>query len=137
MGAQDAGPITGDLDGFAKKFPGRPSLWQNSVKGALAAGKAQKKPVALYVAKEDADPQKVTAYLMKNLGDKKSKLLWTWETGAAQVLEARGLEMAPAVLIFDSAKEPAELLGKATLKEGDDPKLLNQALDEILKNVKK
>jgi hypothetical protein len=137
MGARDAGPVTSDLDGIAKKFPGRPSLWQNSIKGAVALGKAQKKLVALYVAKEDADPQKVTASFMKNLGDKKTKLLWTWETGTAKVLESRSLELAPAVLIFDTAKDPEELLGKATIKEGDDPKLLNQAIDEILKNTKK
>jgi len=137
MGARDAGPVQGDLDGFAKKFPGRPSLWQNSAKSALALAKAQKKPVAIYVAKEDADPAKITASFMKNLGDKKTKLIWTWETGTAKALETRGIEAAPAVLIYDAAKEPEELLGKATIKEGDDPKLLNQAIEEILKNVKK
>jgi hypothetical protein len=137
VGFTESGNYLSAIDSVAKKLPGRPSLWQNSIKGALALGKAQKKPVALYVAKEGADPLKITAYMNKNLGDKKTRLLWTWETGAAKVLEARGLEMAPAILIFDAAREPEELLGKATLKEGDDPKLLNQAIDEILKNVKK
>lgn len=139
MGTREAGALTGEINGVAKKFPGRPSMWQNSLKGAMAAGKAAKKPVALYVGKSDTDHAKLTAKLMKSLGDRKSKLLWTFETGTEQALKDRGLETAPAIVVYDPRSESStsEPLGKITIKEGDDDNLVNTALDEVLKNFKK
>jgi len=139
MGSREAGAVTGEISGVSKKFPGRPSIWQNSLKGAMAAGKAAKKPVALYVGKPDTDHAKLTAKLMKSLGDRKAKLLWTFETGTEASLKDRGLESAPAIVIYDPKSESAgsDPLGKITIKEGDDDSLVNTALDEILKNYKK
>ena len=138
MGSREAGAITGEINGVAKKFPGRPSLWQNSLKGATAVAKLTKKRIAVYVAKEGADPLKTSAKLGKDLGDRKSKLLWTWETGDAKTLEKRGVESAPAIVIYEADKEGSSVtpLGRVTIKEGDDPKLVNDAIDEILKAKK-
>ena len=139
MGSRDAGAVSGEINGVAKKFPGRPSLWQNSLKGATATAKLTKKRIAVYIAKEGADPLKTTAKLSKDLGDRKSKLLWTWETGDAKTLEKRSVESAPAIVIFEADKEGSAVtpLGKVIIKEGDDAKLVNDAIDEILKNAKK
>ena len=77
------------------------------------------------------------ARCLELLGDRKTKLAWTWERGTAKVLEARGLESAPGVVIYDPGeKDELKLVGKLTLKEGDDPKLLNQGIDDILKDAK-
>lgn len=139
IGQNDAPAYLGAIDSVAKKLPGRPTFWNNTVKSAATAAFAAKKPVAVYIAKEGADPLKVTAALNKNLGDRKAKLLWTWETGTAKVLELRAVESAPAVVLYEAADKDGSitLLGKVTVKEGEDPKLMNAAIDEILKNAKK
>ena len=135
VGQNEAGSYISAIDSVAKKLPGRPTFWNNTIKGAAAT----KKRVAVYVAKEDADPVKVTAKLTKDLGDRKTKLAWTWETGTAKVLELRGLESAPGVVLYEASEKEGsiQLLGRVTIKEGDDPKLVNNAIDEILKNAKK
>jgi len=133
IGQSDAGDYLKAIDSVAKKLPGRPTFWNNTVKSAAAT----KKKIAVYVAKEGADPIKITQALSKNLGDRKTKLAWTWERGTAKVLEARGLESAPGVVIYDPGeKDELKLVGKLTRKEGDDPKLLNQGIDDILKDAK-
>ncbi|HEU4339715.1 MAG TPA: hypothetical protein VFS19_06575 [Planctomycetota bacterium] len=133
VGAKDVGEFTSALDSVAKKYPGRPTFWHNTTKSAAAT----KKKVAVYVAKEGADPIKITMALNKNLGDRKTKLAWTWERGTAKVLETRGLESAPGVVIYDlGEKDELKLLGRVTIKEGDDLKLLNQGIDDILKSAK-
>lgn len=139
VGAKDLGEFTAAIDTVAKKFPGRPSFWNNTLKGATDAARAGKKKIALYVAKEDADPVKVTLALNKHLGDRKTKLAWTWETGTPKVLEQRGLEKTPAVVLFSVGDKDGSLtlIGKVTVKEGDDPKLVNDAIDEILKSARK
>lgn len=132
-GSREVNGLVKEIGGVAKNFPGRSSFWHNSLKSA----KASKKTVALYVAKEGADPLKISQALSKDLGDRKKNLAWTWETGTAKVLKERELESAPAVLLFDVEKEEnLKLLGKATIKEGDDVKVLNEAIDEILKSKK-
>src|SRR5262245_63325570 len=105
MGSREASAVTGEINGVAKKYPGRPSLWQNSLKSAMGVAKVTKKKIAVYVAKEDGDPLKITAKLSKDLGDRKTKLLWTWETGDAKTLEKRGVASAPAIVIYDVDKE--------------------------------
>ena len=133
VGAQELSAFMGALDNAAKKFPGgKPTFWNNTVKSAAAT----KKKVAVYVAKEGADPIKVTMKLNKDLGDRKTKLAWTWETGTAKVLETRGLDSAPGVVILEVGEKEGEVktLGKVT---GDDPKLINQGIDDILKSATK
>lgn len=133
VGAQELSAFMGALDNAAKKFPGgKPTFWNNTVKSAAAT----KKKVAVYVAKEGADPIKVTMKLNKDLGDRKTKLAWTWETGTAKVLETRGLDSAPGVVILEVGEKEGEVktLGKVT---GDDPKLINQGIDDILKGATK
>lgn len=131
---REAGALQGEINGVAKKFPGRPSMWFNSAKGAAVT----RKKVAVYVAKEDADPAKTTSLLMKNLGDRKTKLAWTWQTGTEKALQKLGVEKAPAVVIYvPTDKGDLNLLGKVTITEGDDPKIMNEAIDEVLKSAKK
>jgi hypothetical protein len=136
MGSREASAVTGEINSVARKFPGRPTFWMNSMKSAATMAKAAKKKVAVYVAKEDADPIKVTQALIKNLADRRTKLAWTWELGTAKALEGRQLESAPAVVIYSVGEKETDLtmLGKV---QGDDPKLLNEGIDEILKNAKK
>ena len=141
VGFTESSNFMNGIEAAAKKLPGRASMWHNTQKSAGVAVKGSKKlsAVAVYIAKEGADPLKVTAALHKNLGDRKSKLAWTWETGTAKVLEARGLDSAPAVVLYGVGEKEGDLdlLGKVTVKEGDDPKLMNDAIDEILKGAKK
>jgi hypothetical protein len=133
-GTREAGALQGEINGVAKKFPGRPSMWFNSAKGAAAT----RKKVAVYVAKEDADPAKVTTLLTKNLGDRKTKLAWVWRTGTEKVLKELDVEKTPAVVIYTpNEKGDLDLLGKVTVTEGDDPKVLNDGIDEVLKTSKK
>ena len=136
MGSREASAITGEIGGVAKKFPGRLTFWNNSVKSAAAAAKASKKLVAVYVAGEDADFGKIHAALNKNLGDRRMKLAWTYENGTAK---AHGLDSAPGVVIYEVGEKATDLkmLGKVTITKGDDPKLLNDGIDEIVKNATK
>jgi hypothetical protein len=138
IGQNEAGSYLSAIDNVAKKLPGRPSMWSNTVKSAAVAAKTAKKPVALYVAKADADPLKTTAALMKGLGDRKTKLIWTWQTGTEDAIKKLELESAPAVVVYLPGEKEGDLklAGKVTLK-GTDPKLLNDAIDEILGNSKK
>ena len=134
VGQSDASAYISAIDNVAKKLPGRASLWQNTAKSAAAAAKAAKKPYAIYVAKADADPLKVTAGLMKNLGDRKTKLIWTWETGTEETLKRLELESAPAIVIYDSVESEGEVkpLGKVLLTK-DDAKTLTEGIDGIIK----
>ena len=138
VGAKPLAEFTGAIDTVSKKYPGRPTFWNNTLKSATAAARAGKKKVALYVAHEKADPIKATAGLTKGLGDRKTKLAWAWELGTEKFLEIHNLESAPAILIYATGEkeEDRKLLGKVTIKEGDDAKLMNDAIDEILKNAK-
>ena len=136
MGSREASAITGEIGGVAKKFPGRLTFWNNSVKSAATVAKASKKLVAVYVAGEDADFGKIHASLSKNLADRKTKLVWTYENGTAK---AHGLETAPGVVIYEVGEKVTDLkmLGKVTIQKGDDPKLLNDGIDDIVKGAKK
>jgi len=135
MGSRDAGPIVKEIEGLAKKHPGRPSIWQNSLKGALAAGQKAKKPVAVYVAEESADLVKLTQRLAKDFGDRTKKFLFVLEIGRADALKARELESAPAAFVYDPASE--EPVEKIAIGKDDKADVLNKALDEAAKKVKK
>ncbi len=140
MGSRDAGPISGEVNALATKYPGRPSLWQNSVKGALAAAKKLKNPVpvAVYIADEKADFVKLLAKLTKELGSKAKKALFVIEVGAKPKLEARGVEAAPAALVLDpTAEDPSkEPLAKVALEADAKPTALEKAIDEAAKKLK-
>ena len=141
MGGREANGIVADIDGLAQKFPGQPSMFANSVRGAIDAAKQPKKPlpVVVYVADEKVDPLKLLVKLMKDVGDRKKKFVWVVEFPRKAALEELGLEKAPAALILDpQADEPAkEPLGRLEVKEGDKPDVLNKAVDEAAKKLKK
>jgi hypothetical protein len=136
-GLTGAREVLNAVEGVAKKLPGKPSLWSNTFESATAAAKAGKKPVALYVAKPGADPIKVTAGLMKNLGDRRAKFAWAWRTGDAETLKTMELEAAPAVVIYSvDDKDQLTVTSKFMLPEKDEFKKLNEGLDEVLKPKK-
>ena len=123
MQNRDAPGIVKDIETVAGKVAPRPTLWQPSVAFAREAGKKSKKPIAVVVVDPKADLVKVTAKLMKDLGDRKTKFLWVLEPGQ------------PGVLVLDpKAEEP---LARIPVKEDDKPDVLNKALDEAAKLLKK
>lgn len=133
MNSRDAGPIVNEIQGIAKKFPGRPSIWQNSAAGCAEMAKRSKKPIAVYVAEDGADLLKLALKLQKDLGDRRTKFLWVMEHATAK---DRGLEDPSGVIVLDPSKleEPAEKIG---VQSGDKPEVLNKALDEAAKKLKK
>lgn len=139
MGSRDAPQVAKEVDVMAAKFPGRPSMWQNSVKGAIAAAKKLKKPVpvTVYIADEKADLVKLVAKLTKDLGAKAKKALFVLEVGTKPVLEARGVESAPVALVLDpTADDPGkEPLAKVAMPADAKPDELNKAIDEAAKKV--
>src|SRR5437773_1406280 len=72
MNGREAKAIIGDIDGVTQKFAGRPSMFANSVPGAIEAAKKAKKPlpVVVYVADEKTDPLRLLAKLAKDVGDR-------------------------------------------------------------------
>lgn len=139
MGSRDASPITKEIESVSAKYPGRPSIWQPSLKAAAELAKRAKKPVAVYLADPKADIPKLNAKLMKDLGDRKTKFVWVLELGKEEVLRKYGVESAPAAVVLDpKAADPAsEPLEKIAVKEDDKPDVLNKALDEAAKKLKK
>lgn len=137
---REAGAVKKEIENIAKKHPGvRPPFWQNSRKGALADGKLAKKPVAVYLATAKIDMAKLSTKLPKDLGDRTKKFLFVFERGTEQALKEWGLEAAPAVVVLDSwAEDPAKSpVARIAFKEDDKPDVLNKALDEALKSLKK
>jgi len=135
MDSRDAGTIVKDIDNLSKKHPGRPSIWQSSTKAAVDLGKQVKKPVAVYLAEPKEDLAKLTAKLMKDLGDRKTKFLWVLELGKDDVLKKYAVDAAPAVVVLDpKADEP---LAKIPVKADDKADVLNKALDDAAKQFKK
>lgn len=137
VGFTEAREFLNAIEGVAKKLPGKPSLWSNTLASAAAAAKAAKKPVALYVAKPGADPIKVTAGLVKNLGDRRAKFAWAWKSGDDETVKALELEASPATVIYAvDDKDQMTVTLKFTLPEKDEFKRLNEGLDEVLKPKK-
>jgi len=133
MAERDAGPIVREIQSLAKEFPGRPSMWQNSVTGVTETSKKIKRPIAVFIAEEGADLLKVVLKLQKNLSDRKTKFLWVMERGTAK---DRGLEGdSGVVVLFPTASE--EPLARIPVNAGDKPEVLNKALDEAAKKAKK
>lgn len=139
MGSRDASAICKEIEGLAAKFPGKPTIWQNSRKAALDAAKKAKKPVAVYLVDPKADLAKLTTKLAKDLGDRKTKFLWVLETAKEETLKEFGVEAAPAVIVLDPAKEDSakEPVAKIAVKDDDKAEVLNKALDEAAKSMKK
>lgn len=135
MDSRDPSGILREIDGVALKNPGRPTIWQGSLKSALELGKRSKKPVALVLVDPKADLIKMTAKLMKDLGDRKTKLLWVLEPARADSLAKYKTESTPSVLLIDSKTEAAS--APIALKEDGKADDLNKPLDEALKALKK
>lgn len=135
----EAIPIKSDLMRVAQKHPGKVSMWQNTVRGAVANGKLSKKPVAVYLMDPKATFDDVNQQLMKELGTHKTAFLWCLERGTAANLSSYGADSAPSIVIYDTKqseplKNPA---AKIAIKEDDTKATVNKALDEALKAMKK
>jgi hypothetical protein len=135
MESRDPSSIIRDIDSSAQKNPGRPTLFQPSMKFAMDAAKRAKKPVGIFLADPKADLAKVHAKLMKDLGDRKAKLLWVLEPAGAETLAKYRAEAAPAVVVIDPKTENA--VSVFPYKEDGKPADLTQGIDEALKSIKK
>ncbi len=135
MDSRDPAGVLREIDGVAQKNPGRPTIWQGSLKSALELGKRAKKPVALVLVDPKADLVKLTAKLMKDLGDRKSRLLWVLEPARGDILSRYKAETAPAVVLIDSKTDVAS--PPIALKEDGKADELTKPLDEALKAVRK
>jgi hypothetical protein len=135
MNGREPAQVQQDVENLIKKYPGRPSMWANSEHGGIEAGKKAKKPVALYIAEEKADVAKVVAQLTKDVGDRKTKFIWVFQTGGA---DAWGLKAGPGVVVFDPKVEKPALDALARIELKDmKADALNKQLDEALKSFKK
>lgn len=135
MQSRDASAIVKDIETVAGKVAFRPTIWQPSIAFAREIGRRARKPVAVYVVDPKADLLKVNAKLMKELGDRKTKFLWVLESGQPAMLKKHQLDSAPAVLVLDpKAEEP---LARIPVKEDDKADVLNKALDDAAKLLKK
>lgn len=133
MDSRDPAAIVKDIDTVVGKVSPRPSIWQPSLSFAKEIAKKAKKPVAIYVVDPKADLAKTNARLMKELGDRKTKLLWVLES--ATMLKKYELETAPAVVVVDP--KSGDVLARISVKEDDKPDVLNKALDDASKLLKK
>lgn len=132
MQGRDAKSVQRDFDGLAKKYPGTaPVLWKNSVKGAIAASKATKKPlpVAVVSLPESADIVKFSTRFSKDIGDRKAKFLWVATLGGD----------APAIKVLDATAEDPAAAPVTTIdfKLEDKADVFTKPLDEALKGLKK
>lgn len=135
MGSRDAAAIVREIEQVSRKYPGRPSLWLPSLKTALEVAKRGRKPVAVYLADPKTDLVALTARLLKDLGDRKTKFLWVVEFGRPEALQNHGVEAAPAVVVIDpKSGEPA---ARIAVKPDDKADVLNKALDEAAQKIKK
>jgi hypothetical protein len=135
MQNRDAPGIVKDIETVAGKVAPRPTIWQPSIAFAREIGKKGKKPIAVYFVDPKADLAKVHLKLMKDLGDRKTKFLWVLESGQEQSLKKHQLESAPAVIVLDpKADEP---LARIPIREDEKADVLNRALDEAAKLLKK
>jgi len=126
--------LSSDLKTLERKYPGKPSMWQNSVKGALELGKSMKKPVAVYFADPRTPLEESHAQISKDLGDRRDKFLWVLERGIAGKMGVYGLDAAPSIAVLNSkAADPAkDPLAKIVIKKDDAQETVNQALDRAL-----
>lgn len=135
MESRDPAAIVKDIETVVGKVAPRPSIWQPSAAFAKEIGKRAKKPVAIYFADPKADLARASAKLAKDLGDRKAKFLWVLESGQPASLKKQELETAPAVVVLDPKSD--EVLSRISVKEDDKPDVLNKALDDALKLLKK
>jgi hypothetical protein len=140
MGSRDAKAIIGDIEGLAAQYAGQPSLFQNSVSGAIAAAKASKTPlpVVVYLAEEAADMVKTYVKVAKDLSARKGKFLFVLGVANKPALEANGLEKGPAAVVLDPTSEkPRETpIAKIPIDAASKPADLTKSLDEAAKKMK-
>ena len=135
MESRDSAGIIKDIDTVVAKVSPRSALWQPSVLAARELAKKAKKPVAVVLPDPKADLVKLNAKLTKDLGDRKTKFLWVLESGQPASLKKYDVETASTVVVFDpKADEP---LARIPFKDDDKPDVLNKALDEAAKLLKK
>lgn len=138
--AMQAMTIKSDLMRVGQKHPGRISMWQNSVRAAVANGKVVKKPVAVYLMDPKSTFDDANQQLSKELGSHKTAFLWCLERGTAANLSSYGAETAPSIAIYDTKQAdplkapPAKVI---LIKEEDTKAVVNKALDEALKALRK
>ena len=131
--------VAKEIGSIAAKYPGRPTMWQNSIKAAIEAGKKAKKPVAIYFAAADTDLIKLTLRFTKDVGDRKTKFLWALEVAGDTTAETWSVEAPPTILVIDpKAGNPAEKpLGKIAIGAETKSFDVNRQLDEAAKAFKK
>jgi len=134
MNSRDAADLIKDIDAAVGKVVPQPTIWQPSAAAAREIAKKSKKPVAIYYVDPKADLQKFNAKLMKDLGERKTKFFWVLEAGT-EALRKYELSAAPAVVVIDPKTD--EAVAKIPLKDDDKADVLNKALDEAAKQLKK
>jgi hypothetical protein len=135
MESRDAAGILKDIDVVVGKVAPRATIWQPSVAIAKEAGKKSRKPVAIYLVDPKTDLAKVSAKLMKDLGDRKTKFVWVLEYGQAATLKKYEADAAATIVVIDFRTD--EPVARIPVKDDDKTDGLIKALDEAAKLLKK
>jgi hypothetical protein len=135
MGERDAASIIEDIKAVSAKVTPRPTFWQPSPEQAREIGKKAKRAVAVFLPDPKADVLKWDAKLMKELGDRKGRFLWALDSGQPASLKKYEVETASMVVVLDPRTD--EVLARIQVSEDDKAEVLNKALDEAAKLLKK
>ena len=135
MESRDASGIIKGIEVVVGKVTPRTTLWQPTVAAAKEAGKKNKKPVAVYLVDPRVDLLKVNARLTKDLGDRKSRFVWVLESGQPGTLKKYEADSAATVVVIDSKTD--EVVSRIPFKDDDKAEVLNKALDDAAKLLKK
>lgn len=135
MGSRDVAGILEDIKAVSGKVTPRPTFWQPSPAQAREIGKKAKRAVAVFLPDPKADVLKWDAKLMKELGDRKARFLWALDSGQPDSLKKYEVEAASTVVVIDPRND--EVLAKIQVGEADKADVLNKALDEAAKLLKK
>jgi len=135
MESRDASGIVKDIEVVVGKVTPRTTLWQPTVAAAKETGRKNKKPVAVYLVDPKVDLLKVNARLAKDLGDRKTKFVWVLDSGQPATLKKYEAEAPATVVVIDSKTD--EVVSRIPFKDDDKADLLNKALDDAAKLLKK
>ncbi|MBI4563887.1 MAG: hypothetical protein HY716_04240 [Planctomycetes bacterium] len=128
MTNRDVKSIMKDLVAMISRFPGKKTIWENSLTSALAEGKKKTKPVGLVLVVEDADLGGFDRGFTQALGLRKSKFVWALDVAEKETLKKYELEKGPAVVVLNA--ETGEVVGKTVLDENGKSEDLDNVLDE-------